>query len=227
MKNQSERKRTTVIPRAQDNRPTPERAAKGDYTDVIGDGREVLQSGFRQAGAAVRKNPPIDRMVKTGQINAVQYHDALRWRQEAEKAYAGVVEHSSDFINVDDVRHDPMTWRIMCMESGIWLGEIRERIGRRADWILRMLLIGEMSFLGVGLKLYPDAKRSVAATRAQALSVAAVERLSEVMGEQRKATARAKRDAEDWEQRRAKWKAQLEEKAQTSCALPVNVRQIA
>lgn len=190
-------KRRVVIRQADDMGPTPERAGKSE---------------FRPAGSAVRKNPPIDRLVSSGQINAVQYNDALRWRQEFEKAYAGYVDHASDYISPEDGRHDPMTWRIMCMDSGVWLGEIRDKIGKRADALLVWLLIGEMSFVDIGKKLRPELAGWRQKERANALCISAIERLSEVMCEMRKRAAKAKREKSEHAERMEKWRTAHDER---------------
>lgn len=198
-------KRRVVIRQADDMGPTPERSGKSE---------------FRPAGGAVRKNPPIDRLVTSGQINAVQYNDALRWRQEFEKAYAGYVDHASDYVSPEDGRHDPMTWRIMCMDSGVWLGEIRDKIGKRADALLVWLLIGEMSFVDIGTRLFPNmaARGSTQRDRANVLCVAAIERLSEVMCEMRKRAARAKREKSEHDERMEKWRAAHDERRRLQSA---------
>lgn len=191
--------KTTKRPRleirsAQDNGPTPEREGKASYVDVLPNGKEMRCDGFQSAGAAVRKKPPIDRMLYAGDVNAVQYSDALRWRQEFEKAYAGVVDHPNDFVSHDGTRHDPLTWSILCAASGVWINEVKDAIGWRNDWLLRMVLIGEMSMVSIGEVMFPKYRRSAQADKAAILSICAIERLSEVMCMKRREAAKHRRE---------------------------------
>ncbi|WP_349935011.1 hypothetical protein [Acetobacter sp. A11-2] len=128
-----------IIPHAQDNRPTPERAAKSVFT---------------------RGNPPrvlttVQSLLNAGDITQDDANAGERWYQDYTFAYEGIIEFPENHVSDTTVKHDDLSWNMTRANAAGRLFDVRRALGERANQILRLMLVDELSFRQLGEMFFP------------------------------------------------------------------------
>ncbi|KAA8387629.1 hypothetical protein FKW31_03000 [Acetobacter sp. DmW_136] len=135
-----------IIPRAQDNGPTPERAVKSVFT---------------------RGNPPrvlttVQSLLNAGDISQDDANAGERWYRDYIFAYEGIIEFPDNHVSDTTVRHDAVSWNVTRAVALDRILDVRDALGERANQILRMMLVDELSFRQIGETFFPRLNATVA-----------------------------------------------------------------
>lgn len=138
-----------VIPHAQDNGPTPERAAKSVFT---------------------RGNPPrvlttVQSLLNAGDITQDDANAGERWYQDYTFAYEGIIEFPENHVSDTTVKHDDLSWNMTRAVALERILDVRDALGERANQILRLMLVDELSFRDIGSAFFPHLKPQTAAVK--------------------------------------------------------------
>lgn len=138
------------IPRAQDNGPTPERLAKGDY--------EGPRDRRRRASAVVALHAK-------GEIDGDAVHAAQRWYRDYAFGNLNHLEISKEDLPDEYMRGDVHTWAISRGKARARVSLVREVIGTCSHRYLEMVLVEGLSFSTIAGLVYPDMHRNSATTK--------------------------------------------------------------
>lgn len=159
-----------VIPHAQDNGPTPERAAKSVFT---------------------RGNPPrvlttVQSLLNAGDITQDDANAGERWYRDYTFAYEGIIEFPENHVSDTTVKHDDLSWNMTRANAAGRLFDVRRALGERANQILRLMLVDELSFRQLGELFFPRLNITVARGKMSAQCSMLLQQLSEFYQHQKR-----------------------------------------
>ena len=184
------RKTAFVLPRAEDNSPTPERVAKGDY-ETVGSGKKV-----RRARATV-----VNTLHMAGDITGDDVASAKKWQREYDLARNGYFEALpiSERRHVEQeeaLKHDAVSWLIFRGRASAHLREVSNSLGLCSFKILNWMLVQELSLSAMGALLYPGVSRAQASHKVSGRCAHVLQQLTEfyeLKRSQRRAELRAEK----------------------------------
>ncbi|UMM08437.1 hypothetical protein MKW11_14810 [Gluconobacter frateurii] len=135
------RKTAFVLPKAEDNSPTPERVAKGDYE--------------WQGKKRVKLNT-VNALHMAGDIDGDAVTAAKWWICDYVFAHHGYLDILNDVLPSDYVKGDVHTFAISRGNAAERVGMIRDRLGLCAHVRLEMMLARELSFSAMAQALVPS-----------------------------------------------------------------------
>lgn len=135
------RKTAFVVPRAEDNSPTPERVEKADYE--------------WQGKKRIKLNT-VNALHMAGDIDGAAVTAAQWWICDYVFAHHGYLDILSDVLPTDYVKGDVHTFAISRGHAAERIGMIRDRLGLCAHVRLEMLLARELSFSAMAEALVPE-----------------------------------------------------------------------
>ncbi|MBO1325360.1 hypothetical protein K2X14_11525 [Acetobacter sp. TBRC 12305] len=151
------------IPQAQNNGPTPERAAKSVFT----------------RGIPPRVLTTVQALLNSGDISQDEANAAERWYRDWAFAYHGVIEFPENHEGDTTTRHDDVSWLMTRAAAAGRLGRVRDALGMCAELRLRMMLVDESSFRQMGAILIPHHAEATAGKKVAAQCAILLEQLSE------------------------------------------------
>ena len=174
-------KRRFVINRAQDNGPTPERAAKGDFGWVGED--EGKKTDVRS------RNKVVANMLNAGDITQEAVNAADRWYRDYCLAYQagytlsrvnGEASYQTRSKEDDDGmgRHDAVSFSVVRGKAAVRVSEVRSALGVCAEVRLKAMLIDELNFTKMGALFFPGLPRNNATPHIKAQCMMVLEQLS-------------------------------------------------
>lgn len=148
---------------AQENGPTPERAAKSRF----------------MPGSPARVLTTVQSLLNAGEIEQQAVNAAERWYRDWIFAYEGIVEFRPDHQADTTTRHDEISWRMTRAHAAGRLADVRGALGLCAEIRLKAMLVDEKSFSKMGVVLYPRVSVDLARRKVAAQCVLVLEQLSE------------------------------------------------
>lgn len=150
------------IPVAEDNGPTPERAAKSVFT---------------------RGNPPrvlttVQSLLNAGDITQDDANAGERWYRDYVFGKFGYVEYASDYVKDVTIKHDPVSWQVVRAKAWERVLDVKRAYGVGAELRLRMMLVDEMSFTKMAKEFFPGMSLSTARTKISGQSAMLLEQLA-------------------------------------------------
>ena len=138
-----------IIPYAQDNGPTPERAAKSVFT----------------RGKPPRVLTTVQSLLNAGDITQDDANAGERWYRDYTFAYEGIIEFPENHVSDTTVKHDDLSWNMTRAVALERILDVRDALGERANQILRLMLVDELSFRDIGSAFFPHLKPQTAAVK--------------------------------------------------------------
>ncbi|ASC05222.1 hypothetical protein [Acetobacter pasteurianus] len=152
-----------IIPHAQDNGPTPERAAKGVFT----------------GGRPAREKTVVDAMLSAGDISQDQADAADRWLRTWIFAYDGYKEFSDNHQPNTEIKHDDLSWLMTRGDAIGCLYDVRQAIGACGELRLKGMLLEKLSFSAMGRTLFPRISPDLSRKKVSAQCALVLEQLYE------------------------------------------------
>lgn len=151
------------IRHAQDNGPTPERAARSDW----------------EGKAPKRVLTTVQALLNAGDITQDAANAADRWYRDYVFGKNGYVEFAADHVANDITKHDAVSWNTVRAQTWGLIVDVRMALGAKAHRMLTMMLIDEMSFAQMGKVLCPSVIESSARRKIAAQCALLMEQLYE------------------------------------------------
>ena len=147
---------------AENNSPTPERAAKSVFT---------------------RGNPPrvlttVQSLLNAGDITQDDANAGERWYRDYVFGKFGYVEYAPDYVKDATIKHDPVSWQVVRAKAWGRVLDVKRAYGVGAELRLRMMLVDEMSFTKMAKEFFPHMSLSTARTKISGQSAMLLEQLA-------------------------------------------------
>lgn len=152
-----------IIPHAQDNGPTPERAAKSMFA----------------GGRPTREKTVVDAMLNAGDISQDEVNAADRWLRTWIFAYDGYKEFAENHLPNTEIKHDALSWLMTRGDAVGYLYDVRQAIGACGELRLKGMLLEKLSFSAMGRALFPRISPDLARKKVSAQCALVLEQLSE------------------------------------------------
>ncbi|WP_208797024.1 hypothetical protein [Gluconobacter thailandicus] len=167
------RKTAFVLPKAEDNSPTVERVAKGDY-ETVGSGKKA-----RRAKATV-----VNTLHMAGDITGDDVASAKKWQREYDLARNGYFEalplwERNRVEQEEALKHDDISWLIFRGRASAHLREVSSSLGLCSFKILNWMLVQELSLSAMGALLYPGVSRAQASHKVSGRCAHVLQQLTE------------------------------------------------
>ncbi|MFT9441049.1 MAG: hypothetical protein ABF593_04720 [Acetobacter papayae] len=164
------------IPVAEDNGPTPERAAKSVFT----------------AGRPSREQTVVDALLKAQEITQEAANAADKWYRTWVFAYQGYKEFPENHTTNCEIRHDDLSWLMTRADAAGHVYDVRKALGVCGEVRLKAMLVEKLSFKQMAGVLFPAVSSDLGRKKVSAQCSMLLEQLAEFYAAQRK----KKHDAE-------------------------------
>ncbi|GAA3686916.1 hypothetical protein [Acetobacter lovaniensis] len=151
------------IPVAEDNGPTPERAAKSVFTK--GPPSKVLTAA--------------QSLLNSEEITQEAFNAGECWHRDWVFAYRGVIEFPDNHASNTEVRHDDVSWLMTRANAAGRLRDVRDALGVCGEVRLKAMLVDELSFAKIGKAIFPALAESSARRKVATQCALVLEQLAE------------------------------------------------
>ncbi|WP_215762208.1 hypothetical protein [Acetobacter sp. P1H12_c] len=157
------------IRHAQDMGPTPERAARSDWSGK----------------APKRVLTTVQALLNAGDITQEAANAADRWYRDYVFGYHDYREFAPDHVADTTTRHDAVSWQVVRANACGRIVDVRQALGVCAHQRLRMMLVDELSFRQMGEALFPAVSKSTSSTKVSSQCSFLLEQLHSFYSSQR------------------------------------------
>lgn len=148
---------------AQDMGPTPERAARSDWSGK----------------APKRVLTTVQALLNAGDITQEAANAADRWYRDYVFGYHDYREFAPDHVADTITRHDAVSWQVVRANACGRIVDVRQALGVCAHQRLQMMLVDELSFRQMGEAVFPKISPDLGRKKIGAQCAMLLEQLSE------------------------------------------------
>ncbi|MBS0959795.1 hypothetical protein [Acetobacter thailandicus] len=174
------RKRRPIVytPQFQDNGPTAERLAKGNFSP----------------GKPPKDCTVIETLLKSQDITQDAANAADRWFRSWVFAYHGYIENPADYISNENIRHDDLSWLMTRANATGDIYDVRHALGMCGEVRLKSIMVDKLSFRDMAASLFPTISIDLGRKKVSAQCCLILEQLAEFYEAQAKKRAKEIRE---------------------------------
>ena len=118
-------------------------------------------------------------LLNAGDITQDDANAGERWYRDYTFAYEGIIEFPENHVSDTTVKHDDLSWNMTRAVALERILDVRDALGERANQILRLMLVDELSFRQLGEMFFPRLCATVARGKMSAQCSMLLQQLSE------------------------------------------------